>query len=109
MKSLSRREEQVLLAIWNLKDDAYLLSIKKYLTKITGGDWSLGVVQKPLIQLEKKKYVRSDMSETTPKRGGRRKKVYKITSLGVDILKSVREEQDTLWEDFLDTEIYKAR
>ncbi len=104
MKSLSRREEQVLLAIWNLKEEAYLMSIMKYLSKITAMDWSLGVVQKPLIQLEKKQFIRSNMGEATPTRGGRRKKMYEITSRGKEALKSVRKEQDVLWEDFLNAE-----
>ena len=51
MISLSRREEQVLLAIWELKDNAYLVSIMKYLTQLTEYNWSLGVVQKPILQL----------------------------------------------------------
>ena len=42
--ALSRREEQVLLAVWNLKDMAYLLSIKNYLDERTSMTWSIGSV-----------------------------------------------------------------
>jgi len=102
MASLSKREEQVLLAIWNLKDQAYLLSIKKYLTEITNMDWSLGAVQKPLLQLERKQCIRSNMGEATPVRGGRRKKIYFITERGINILKTERKEQEILWKNFLE-------
>ena len=105
MESLSRREEQVLLAVWDLQDDAYLLSIKDHLSGITRKDWSVGIIHKPLLKLEKKGFVTSAMGEATAKRGGRRKKLYRATSIGVDALKALKNEQDTLWENFLRREI----
>ncbi len=109
MIPLSRREEQVLLAIWTLKDKAYLLSIKKHLSTVTDTDWSLSIVQKPLIQLEKKGYITTNMGEATPVRGGRRKKMCHITKSGIDALKALRKEQDILWEDFLNIEVRTIR
>jgi len=104
MIPLSRREEQVLLSIWNLKDDAYLISIKKNLTFLTGTEWSLSAVQKPLLQLERKGYITTYMGEASAKRGGRRKKMCQITEDGVEALKSLKKEQDVLWQQFLDVE-----
>ncbi len=104
MIPLSRREEQVLLSIWNLKDDAYLISIKKNLTFLTGTEWSLSAVQKPLLQLERKGYITTYMGEASAKRGGRRKKMSQISEDGVEALKSLKKEQDVLWQQFLDVE-----
>ena len=104
MIPLSRREEQVLLSIWNLKDDAYLISIKKHLSTLTGTEWSLSAVQKPLLQLERKGYITTYMGEASAKRGGRRKKMCQITKEGVEALKVLKKEQDVLWERFLDVE-----
>ena len=98
---LSRREEQVLLAIWNLKEDAYLLSIRDYLNRVTENEWSVGIIHKPLMQLERKGCVTSFMGGATAKRGGRRKKIYKMTSEGIASLKRLKEEHDTLWDNFL--------
>ncbi|MFC1492708.1 PadR family transcriptional regulator [candidate division KSB1 bacterium] len=109
MIPLSRREEQVLLSIWHLKDEAYLLSIKKHLTGMTGDEWSLSAVQKPLIQLEKKGYITTNMGKATPVRGGRRKKMCRITPHGIGALKALRQEQDQLWEEFLHVEIKTIR
>jgi len=109
MVQLSRREEQVLLAIWNLKKGAYLLAIKDYLSKITDMEWSLGIVQKPLLQLERKGYVLSYMGKATPKRGGRRKKMYEITVRGIEALKELRKEEDALWENFMNIALEQAR
>ena len=100
MKTISRREEQILIAIWSLKESAYLLAIKKHLSKIMNTDWSIGAVHKPLMKLEKEGYVESYMGEATPKRGGRRKKIYKVTELGLELLKTVKKAHDILWANF---------
>jgi len=65
----------------------------------------VGIIHKPLLKLEKKGFVTSAMGEATAKRGGRRKKLYRATALGVDALKSLKHEQDTMWENFLRGEI----
>ncbi|MFC1724746.1 PadR family transcriptional regulator [candidate division KSB1 bacterium] len=105
MTSLSRREEQVLLAIWNLKESAYLLGIKEFLSGITNSDWSVGIIHKPLLQLERKGCITSFMGQATPKRGGRRKKMYRITRHGIEALKALKEEHKLLWQNFLRTQI----
>jgi len=102
--SLSRREEQVLLAIWALEDNAYLISIKNFLTDQTGKEWSIGPVQKPILQLEKKGYITTFMGEPSNKRGGKRKKMCKITDIGVEALKILKREQDKIWRDFIKIE-----
>ncbi|MFC1725953.1 PadR family transcriptional regulator [candidate division KSB1 bacterium] len=109
MIQISRREEQVLLAVWNLGDNAYLLSIKKHLTKLTGSDWSLSAVQKPLLQLERKGYITTQMGEASPVRGGRRKKLCRITPSGIDALKTLKKEQDVIWKNFINFEFNGAK
>lgn len=105
MISLTRREEQVLMAIWSLKDDAYLVSIKRYLEELTMSDWPISAVQKPLLQLEKKGYITTRMGETSAKRGGRRKKMCSITNHGVEALRNLKKEQEILWKDFVKAEL----
>jgi len=107
METLSRREEQVLLAVWELQDNAYLLAIQKYLSKITSKNWSVGIIHKPLLKLEKKGYINSSIGQATAKRGGRRKKLYRVTELGIDELKTLKNEQDAIWKNFLRREIIK--
>jgi len=107
METLSRREEQVLLAVWELQDNAYLLAIQKYLSKITSKNWSVGIIHKPLLKMEKKGYINSSNGQATAKRGGRRKKLYRVTELGIDELKTLKNEQDAIWKNFLRREIIK--
>ena len=105
METLSRREEQVLLAVWELRENAYLLAIRAHLSEITSKEWSVGIIHKPLLKLEKKGFIASSITEATAKRGGRRKKIYRVTSLGVDGLKELKTEQDAMWKNFLRREM----
>jgi PadR family transcriptional regulator, regulatory protein PadR len=105
MTSLSRREEQVLLSIWTLKDNAYLISIKTHLSELTKSEWSISAVQKPLLQLERKGFITTFMGESSNIRGGRRKKMCKITLHGTEALKSLRQEQEVLWKEFMESEL----
>ena len=103
MKTISKREEQILIAIWTLKDYAYLLAIKNHLSKIMETDWSVGAIHKPLMKLEKQGLVESHMGEATARRGGRSKKIYRVSKLGLETLKTIKKEHDILWAKFLVT------
>jgi len=48
MKYLSQREEQILLAIGYLQEDAYLVAIRKHLSTIVGKELSIGAVHIPV-------------------------------------------------------------
>ena len=63
-------------------------------------DWSVGAIHKPLMKLEKEGFVESYLGEATPKRGGRSKKIYRVSKLGLDALKTIKKEHDTLWARF---------
>jgi DNA-binding PadR family transcriptional regulator len=102
MKLLTRSEEFVLLAVWKLQQDAYSLSIRDMLSEITGYEWSLGSVYTPLERLERKRLLRSSLSESTPERGGRKKRIYEVTSLGQQALLDIRTVQATMWDGVAD-------
>jgi DNA-binding PadR family transcriptional regulator len=102
MKSLTRKEELIMLAILNLKDDAYLIAIVDRLSKILGKKVSLTSVHIPLSRLEKSELIASNYGESTAVRGGRRKKIYRITELGVEALEEHKRVSDILWENYLD-------
>ncbi len=100
MKTLSRREEQILLAIWELKEDAYLISIKKYLSHVMNQNWTVGAIHKPLVKLEKAGFIEAHFGEATAKRGGRSKKIYNITKTGLVLLSEYKRINDILWGNF---------
>ncbi len=100
MNNLSQREEQIMLAIWALKEDAYLVAIKKYLSEIFGKNWTVGAIHKPLRRLEQTGCLESFFGEATAKRGGRAKKIYQFTKHGLAVLSEYKRINDVLWADF---------
>ena len=97
MRLLTRAEEFILLAVWRLQDEAYSIPIRKQISEITGRNWSLGAVYMPLERLVKKDYLDSYLSETTPARGGRHKRIYRLTQEGKRALIRIREVQQAMW------------
>ena len=97
MRLLTRAEEFILLAVWRLQDDAYSIPIRKQISEITGRNWSLGAVYMPLERLVKKGYLDSYLSETTPERGGRHKRIYRLTKEGKRALIRIREVEQAMW------------
>lgn len=100
MYTLSRREEQILLAICELKDDAYLVAIKKLLSDLLSVNWTVGTIHKPLVRLERNGLIQGTMGEATAVRGGRRKKLYKITPKGLTILTEQKRLNEAMWANF---------
>ena len=99
MPLLTRTEELILLAIWQLKEDAYCIPIRQRISEITGDDWSLGSIYMPLDRLVKKGYLDSYLSESTPERGGRHKRIYELTKAGKEALFRVRKVQRAMWRN----------
>lgn len=98
MRLLSRSEEMVLVTVWKLKDKAYSVPIREYLKKITGKRWSFGSVYNPLNRLEQKGLLDSYTTEPVRERGGRSKRIYRVTSSGQEALAALWEIQASLWE-----------
>lgn len=102
MKSLTRKEELIMLSILKLKSNAYLIAIVDHLSKVTGKKVSLTSVHIPLSRLEKSDLIISNYGESTAVRGGRRKKIYRITDLGLEVLEEHKRISDLLWENYLE-------
>ncbi len=99
-KYLSRPEEIILLAVMKLKDNAYGVSIRKTVQELTGKYWSIGAVYVPLERLEQKGYVKSFSSEPLSERGGRRKRLFRITSEGIKELEKIKRVNQIIWKDY---------
>ena len=101
MKTITRMEEMILLSVLHLEDNAYLVAIQDYLSDITRKKISLTSVHLPLSRLEKIKYLDSEMGDSTAVRGGRRKKIYSVTSAGLEALERQRNLSNKLWNNYL--------
>lgn len=94
---LSRWEEVYLLSIWELKDNAYGVTIKKSVSQKTGKIISYGGLYFMLAQLVKKGLVVKTAGEPTQKRGGRRKFYYTLSEKGKKALQATYLHQKSLW------------
>lgn len=103
MTTITRKEELVLLTILNLEDDAYLIAIQEHLSRVLGKPESLTSVHLPLSRLEKKGLILSRLSGATAVRGGRRKKIYRVTREGLRALFAYKRVSDDLWEGYLNS------
>ncbi|MGB2906400.1 MAG: helix-turn-helix transcriptional regulator [Candidatus Aminicenantaceae bacterium] len=95
---LTRAEELILLAVWRLKERAYSVEIRADLKAVTGRPWSFGAVYMPLDRLAKRGLLESYLADPTSERGGRSKRIYSLTAIGLAALREIRRIQDTAWE-----------
>jgi DNA-binding PadR family transcriptional regulator len=98
MKLITRAEELVLLAIWRLKEKAYCVPILDQVEEVTGKKWTLGSIYITLHRLEKRKLVESALGNPTSERGGKSKRFYSVTPLGVKALQAIRKVERIMWD-----------
>ena len=90
-------EEIILLIVGVLYPHSYGLSIREEVIAQTGRKVAIGAVHSALNRLEKKGFLTSMLSEATHERGGRRKRLFTITSSGKRALETSRELRNSLW------------
>ena len=103
MKFLSRQEELLLLSILKLKDNAYGVTIREHVSKVTQKYWSIGAIYDVLDRLTRKGLVRTFVGVPTRSRGGKSKRFYTLTQAGFDALQEVRALQKKTWADLPQT------
>ena len=94
---LGEFEEVVLLTIALLYDDAYSVAVVEELGQRLERSMSLGAVHRTMQRLEEKGLVQSWFGEATAERGGRRKRLYRVTAAGEHALREVRRIRNELW------------
>jgi DNA-binding PadR family transcriptional regulator len=90
-------EELVLLAIRQLGEEAYGVSIQRLLEKETSRRVSIGAVYASLDRLETKGFVRSAMTPGHPIRGGRSRRAFVVSARGLRAIEQVRRLRERLW------------
>ncbi len=97
MSTLSKQEEQILLAIIHLGNDAYAIPIRKYLKDVTGENISIGGIYVPLDRLVRKGYLEPFQSDSRPERGGMSRRYYRLTKDGAQALEKAKQVHEALW------------
>ncbi len=95
---LGEFEEIVLLLVAVHHNDAYGLSIANSIKEKLNRKVTLSSVHTALYRLEEKGFVKSEIGGATKERGGRSKRLFKITSLGKQALEASRQSRNLLWD-----------
>ena len=100
MNEISKLDENVLLIILSLKDNAYIVTIKTRIEKYLNKNISLGTLFLSLKRLAREGYIITKIGKATSKQGGRAKKYYRLTYSGVMKLKEIRRLHMLMWKNF---------
>ncbi len=80
---LGEFEYLLLTAAARLGEDAYGAAIRQEIEDATGRACSLGALYTTLDRLEEKGFLKTRMGDPTPQRGGRPKRMVRVTGKGV--------------------------
>lgn len=95
---LGEFEEVVMLTVAVLYTEAYGIAIADEIEKRLGRKVSVGALQTVLKRLEKKGLLVSALGEATKVRGGKRKRFFKVTPAGQQMLEAVKTQRIALWD-----------
>ena len=95
---LGEFEEVVLLMVAILNGEAYGVTVSQAVEQNTGRIVAFGSVHNTLIRLEEKGFVQSELGGATAERGGRRKRLFRMTALGSQALREIQQLRQALWQ-----------
>ncbi len=95
---LGEFEELILTMVAALQEDAYGAAISEEIEMKLKRDVNLSAVHVTLYRLEDKGYIKSALGGGTKERGGRRKRIFSITSAGMSMLRTMKESRLDLWK-----------
>ncbi len=95
---LGEFEELILTLVAALQADAYGAAIAAEIEEKLNREVNLSAVHVTLYRLEDKGFVKSALGGATRERGGRRKRIYTITSAGMAMLRAMKETRIDLWK-----------
>ncbi len=90
-------EELILTLVAALQEDAYGASIAEEIESKLNREVNLSAVHVTLYRLEDKGLIKSELGGGTSIRGGRKKRIFSITSAGMAMLKTIKDSRLKLW------------
>ncbi|MEO7988421.1 MAG: helix-turn-helix transcriptional regulator [Chryseolinea sp.] len=95
---LGEFEELILTMVAALQEDAYGAAISEEIETRLKREVNLSAVHVTLYRLEDKGLIKSSLGGGTNERGGRRKRIFTITSAGMAMLRAMKEARIDLWK-----------
>lgn len=97
-QSLGNLEETVLLIVAVRQEEAYGYTVSEAYHAHMGNRISISAVHTVLKRLEKKGLIISKMGGATAERGGRRKRIFEVTKIGLSTLEQIQANRMKLWD-----------
>ncbi len=94
---LGEFEELILLIVGILDGEAYGISVMQEIESEINRKVTVSTIHTALYRLEEKGFVASSVGGASKERGGRSKRLYKITGEGQEALQTARSLRDRLW------------
>jgi PadR family transcriptional regulator, regulatory protein PadR len=91
-------EEFTLLAVRALGEPTYGVPVQQFVERATGRNVSMGAIYAALDRLEQKGFVRSIRGEPSPMRGGKRKRLFEVTPVGLKTVRELRRVRERIWQ-----------
>lgn len=98
IEGLSQLEQYVLLCLIRLEEEAYGVPIHQEIEERTSRSVSIATVYSALDRLEKDGLVISHLSSPLPERGGRAKRLYRLSADGATALQRARRVHNSMWK-----------
>jgi PadR family transcriptional regulator len=96
--NLGEFEHIVLVAILRLGEEAYAIPIREEIEARTGRSVARGALYTALERLESKRCLQSKMSAPLPERGGRSRRYFVVTPIGLAAIRVARRSLLSLWQ-----------
>lgn len=97
-QSLGNLEETVLLIVAVMPEEAYGYTVSEAYFQHMSNRISISAVHTVLKRLEKKGFIASKMGGATAERGGRRKRIFEVTKVGLSTLEQIQSNRMKLWD-----------
>jgi PadR family transcriptional regulator, regulatory protein PadR len=94
---LGELEELVLLMVGILYPEAYGVAVMDEIATQTGRQLNISAIHSVLTRLEEKGYLKSTMGDPSKERGGRRKRIFLLTTQGKKVLEEAMELRTQLF------------
>lgn len=94
---LGEFELLIMLAVLQTEDEPYAVSIRREIEERTSRSVTRGAVYATLDRLEKKGFLSSRLSEPTPERGGKAKRLYAVEAPGLEAVRASRAMMRAMW------------
>lgn len=97
-QNLGNLEETVLLLVAVMSEEAYGYTVSEAYHQYMNNRISISAVHTVLKRLEKKGMIASKMGGATAERGGRRKRIFEVTKVGLTTLEQIQSNRMKLWD-----------